>query len=454
MSIDPVTRLEQLYDAMQRRFPVTPGVPELAEATQFLPNRSRAVHRWFHFKEGFSADLLAATGIDMLPLAREDAVFLDPFCGSGTTLLAGDLELAWHARRVGLDVNPFLCFVAQTKTNWRSYDPVRLNRLVREILDQPLREDLCQEEWPGLSTLHNAEMFSPTRVSGLLDAISRVRAVQQPERDVLMLGVAAAAEKLGFYRKDGRALRVLRTPTELAARKSLNVSTVLRDLWQMYEADLRALASRRNEQRGQCTVVCGDGRTIVLPESDQVSFGEVSLMAYSPPYLNHIDYTEVYKVELWLLGFVASRLQMLELRKRTLRSHASIAFKACGTLLPRDVRAVVETASQVVQSTGKRWHRRFRDTAFGYLEDMQQSLAHQYHLLRSGGRAICVVGNSAHGSKHHRIPIATDLLISSVARSVGLQVQQLYVARHLRRRDSLNRYLRETVIVLRRPARD
>ena len=91
------------------------GSPELAEAVQFRSNRTRPVHRWFPFKAGFAANLLSAAGVDTVDLAPEEAIFLDPFCGCGTTLVAGDLEHQWRARRIGVEVNPFLTFVAETK---------------------------------------------------------------------------------------------------------------------------------------------------------------------------------------------------------------------------------------------------------------------------------------------------------------------------------------------------
>src|SRR5665811_14605 len=124
-------RLEALYDASQASLPVAEGLPALATAVHFGTNRHRPVHRWFHFKEGFSADLLHALGIDTRTMSDPGSIFLDPFCGSGTTLLAGDLEHRWCGQRFGLEINPFIGFVADTKIQWREYsaDPVSYTHL-------------------------------------------------------------------------------------------------------------------------------------------------------------------------------------------------------------------------------------------------------------------------------------------------------------------------------------
>ena len=447
-----VARLEALYKTIQQRFDVTQGTPELAEAVQFRSNRNRSIHRWFPFKEGFSANLLAAAGVNTETLVCDDGIFLDPFCGCGTTLVAGDIEHRWQARRVGIEVNPFLAFVAQTKVGWRNYRPDLLAKVRKTVLAEPLNEDISPLEWPALSTLHNSEMFDGNRVSALVDVTKRLKELDDPHRDLLLLGVAAAAERVGFYRKDGRALRILRSPTELEERRHLDLAAVLDETWASFEQDLRHLETHRGIVIGDSSVLRGDGRLINFPLDVGVEPGQVALMAYSPPYLNHIDYTEVYKVELWLLQFVKDQEEMLNLRKQTLRSHGSIAVDAIDPDLDKDARRALEIAVSAVTTTGKRWHKRFSNLAFTYLADLRQTLERQYALLRPGARAICIVGNSAHGSKKHRIPIAIDLFIATIAESVGFQVERFTVARQLRRRNHLNQFLRETVLTFRKPS--
>lgn len=450
MSKEDIARLEALYKETQRRFTLEAGNGVLNEATRFSANQRFPIHRWFHFKEGFSANILAVAGVQMDALDNANAVFLDPFCGSGTSLLAGDLQYQWRGQRIGIEINPFLEFVANTKVNWRRYNPDRMEDLIRRILAQPLQTQLPFEQWPELSSFHNPEMFDPRKVSALVDAVERVSRLTDIERNLLMLGIAAAAERIGYYRKDGRALRKIRSESTISERERLVVDDVLREIWSSYVTDLKLLQSRNsNCYVGDCMVIRGDGRKISL--SDRVSPGQVDLIAYSPPYLNHIDYTEVYKVELWLLKFVKTKAEMLDLRKQTMRSHASVAFSANGTNLPQDVVDAVTLAASIVEKTGKKWHLRFRDTAFGYFEDIHATLSRQIELLRPGAQAVCVVANSSHGSRSHRIPVVSDLLIARIAERIGFEVEKLLIARKMPRRDGMNGFSRESIIFLRRP---
>jgi hypothetical protein len=452
--VNPTRRIAELqrrYDAFERHLPLTAGPPELGEAVQFRSNRTRPVHRWFRFKEGFSADLFGALGLSASAMQNDDSVFLDPFCGCGTTLVAGDLQEKWQSRRVGFEVNPFLAFVAHVKASWRAFDPARLSALATAVLAEPLRVDIDPTSWPSLSSFHNESLIPPERVSALVDAVDRIEAVAAPERDLLLLGVAAAVERLAFFRRDGRALRILRTDAELKPRRQASTDEVLRRTWARFFEDVQALNGKATHPVGESVVLCGDGRSLQLLADLHIRDQDVGFIAYSPPYLNHIDYTEVYKLELWLLRHIEKADEMLDLRKRTLRSHASIGVEHVDAELPESLRTCVELAASIVGSAGTKWHAAFPRLIRAYLADMRTALERQFALLEDGGRAVCVIGNSAHGSKDHRVPLAIDLFIAALAEDIGFQVERVVIARQLRRRDHLNWFLRETAIVLRRP---
>jgi hypothetical protein len=446
-----IKALDSEYNIIQKNIKIKQGSIALKNATQFTTNKSRPLHKWFHFKEGFSADLLSAAKVKTDFLMKEDTVFIDPFCGSGTTLVAGDINYHWRSNRIGFEVNPFIAFVADLKVQWRKYDPQRFRIAIDKILEKPLDENRRTDTWPNLSTLKNDDIFMSSKISSLLDALDRVHSVATPERDLLLLGIATAAEQLGFYRKDGRALRIIKEREELDRRRELSPSDVLHSVFSTYEADLWNLQALKNNKIGYGKVILGDGRKMDFPENVCVRPGDVSLMAYSPPYLNHIDYTEVYKVELWLLGYIKSREEMRTLREKTLRSHASIIFDEQSIDLPEKVKNIIEIASKEITSTGNQWHKRFPATASGYFQDIKKTLEKQYLYLKGGSQAICVVANSSHGSGEHRIPIAVDLLIACIAEEIGFSVDKILIARQMSRRDHLNKYLRESVLILRKP---
>jgi tRNA G10 N-methylase Trm11 len=72
-------------------------------SSTFVDNISLPVHRWFRFSAGFSADW-AESVIDVARMTGETRV-LDPFCGSGTTLLAAENV---GVESIGIEAHPFL----------------------------------------------------------------------------------------------------------------------------------------------------------------------------------------------------------------------------------------------------------------------------------------------------------------------------------------------------------
>lgn len=446
-----VQSIRKSYDSIQAQFCVEPGPAELSGAVTFSNNQSAPVHRWFVFKEGFGANILGLLSLEHCSVEDREAVFMDPFCGSGTTILSSDIQYGWRCRRIGIEVNPFIAFVARTKTNWRAYDRATVEEYAQTLLEHPLDENIPEAEWPNLSTLRNPEMFDRRKVSQLLDAVRRSQAMPRPYSDLFLLGVAAVVEKLSLYRKTGRALRRLTGAHSLEQRRHYEAEAELRAVWLSFARDVQRLSQLRTRECSDPVIIRADGRNLSDGQLTAIGRGSVSLMVYSPPYLNHIDYTEVYKVESWLLGFTASAETMRAQRLETVRSHSSVQFPESRPRLSPAAREALRLVSKIVSKGGDPWHRKFPATARGYLSDMQMSLRTQFRLLEPGGQVRCVVGNSAHGSKGRRIAVATDLFIADIAKRVGFEVSKIQVARALARRDHLNSYLRESVIWMRKP---
>src|SRR5439155_2287091 len=103
------------YRRLEGLFPIA-NDPELNQLVVPSDNDQLPVHRWFRFKEGFSADLLKRV-LGLLELSnRKSVCMLDSFCGSGTALLsAQELSQSLLISATGIERNPLIHFVAKTK---------------------------------------------------------------------------------------------------------------------------------------------------------------------------------------------------------------------------------------------------------------------------------------------------------------------------------------------------
>lgn len=403
-------------------------------------NERLPVHRWFRFKEGFSADLLR-TLLESLELsAKKNLRILDPFCGVGTTLLsAQELSKSNAITAFGIERNPFIHFIAQTKVRWPEMNPDTIMEIGDEIL---IASCSSVAEIPRLSSLTTGRCMSRHLSGRLLSVRDAVRSHgNSANHDALILGIAACVEQLSKVRKDGRALRIVTKSRQTA-------NSLLLAKWREIASDVRFM-QQTVSGASIPTVTLGDGRSIANHEIDESS---LDLVLTSPPYPNNIDYSEVYKLELWLLGFVREQDEFLRLRRGTFRSHPTVLLPRLpddfGNLIAKGVlKDVLGPILRRTQSSPERYRHR---VILGYALDLWTTLRQQFVFLRKKGVAVIVVGNSLHGGNHLPYLIPTDLLVSMIGRAVGFEVDKVAIARNFRRRLSGNHFLRESVIVLRK----
>lgn len=406
-------------------------------------NDNLPVHRWFRFKESFSAKLLEQVLESVAPNLRGAVRLLDPFCGVGTVLLSAQqlCRSGLSFTSIGIERNPFIGFVAATKVGWPRIKPGSLATLSKRILEHDWK---LKSEIPVLTSLSTGRCVT-RYVSGKLLAIRD--AIQEngtgPEHDALLLGLAACIEPLSKVRKDGRALRLV------PSRRPRLIVPTLAEKWAEIREDCEALRKQKTSPQPS-TVIIGDGRA---PSQLGVDEDSVDLILTSPPYPNNIDYSEVYKLELWLLGFVETYEEFLELRKSTVRSHptSELSGGAHPEFLSETkhgkLKLLFDPIFERTESSQEKWRHKL---LLGYFSDMWSSLKEQYRCLKSNGRTVLVVGNSLHGGHHLPYLVPTDLALAMIAQRVGFLVDRVYIARNLMRRLSGNHFLRESVIILRK----
>jgi len=426
--------------------------------------RAAPVHRWYYYKEGFSP-LLPPLLANMLGTGKTKTV-VDSFAGVATTALSLRTNEA-TARVIGIEYSPFAHFVGKAKLASSDLDPASLERHAQRL--SAFR--ISRKKTPRLAAFHNEEIFDPKVLRGLIsarDAINHDPILSDPERGFFLLGLAAIIEDLSGVMKDGRALRILRgrnrralalRPTVEPLEDSSVRSTVINQ-WRAMIEDLATLRSSNVDARH----VLGDARCIsaILSESGAplIEPDSVGLHLYSPPYLNCIDYTEVYKLELWLLEFVSDGERFRRLREGTLRSHPSIEFPA-RPVLPDRTYAVHEAIDSVTSFLTSHVARPALGRVHGYyFADMDEVLRQQFSTLEAGGAIACVVANSTFSrrvkrssgsSELWRVPILTDVLIARLAEAIGFVEIEIWIARNIQAKNVSGGLARESIVVARKP---
>lgn len=400
-----------------------------ADFATFLPR-----HRWYLVKEAFSPHLVEAA---IRAHACETSLVLDPFSGSGTVALTCAEN---RVASIGIEVNPFLAFLARAKLLQVS------NTRFREGAEDA-REGFRTK---SPSSLESFSTFVPRRgrrglfQREILRAFDGAwdRSMREPPkvRDLTRLALLGAAMDCCNAVRDGKCLRYRKgraehrfTVEEFDAAFRDRVGVIAMDL------ELLPIRQRSNEIR------LGDARDLVRTEE------AFNLIVTSPPYLNSFDYTDVYRPELFLGRFVTSMAELRSLRQRTLRSHLQTAWKS--PVKSDFGRRYSRVIKRLLAAQGQLWNKRLPLMVQAYFEDMQTVLESCYRLMRRGGGAWLVVSTSSYGG--NEIPV--DFILAEIAERIGWRVRDIELLRVLRtagqqwRRFGTHRPpLRESLVVLER----
>lgn len=438
--------LEIAYHQLDQAFSVD-AVEKYGRLVVADGNADAPVHRWFRLKESFSADLLGEVLADLALTGSTGLALLDPYLGGATSAVSA-LQLTASGetkfkRVVGIERNPFLYLASAAKVRAFVEDAEDFEEALQRVRRARSDGELEPAPAPGLSTFSSIEFF-PTRVlNDLLRLHSGIEAVTASplSRDLLRLCLGGTVEPASNLRRDGRALR--------REGKKADPPTVMSEFVRRASAVIEDVAGLGLLTDVDAQVYLGDGRAVTSSLDRNHRF---DLALFSPPYPNNIDYTEIYKLENWLLGLIRTQEEFRAQRLRTMRSHPSVRFaddyhssdngyrKSVAPLLAPLLRAVPDDRYQ---------HQR-RRLIRGYFDDILQTLIGVHHVVKPGGHAVYVVGNSAHGHGDDGFVIASDVLIASIAEAVGFEVSRVAVARHPSRRNLPSRFLRESVVFLKK----
>jgi len=342
--------------------------------------------RWFRFKEAFSPKFVADT-IASLPYTVDRVI--DPFGGSGTTALTcGFLG----ANSVSIEVNPFLADLIASKVAavrpselLRQYEHVRASLEVRSEdrvlpagMPVTMREPGRNDRW-----LFAAEVFDTIRA--LMRGLAELPTAERRLLRVLLGSTLVNNSNMVINGKGRR----YRGGWQGRKRSAIDLLDDLDRAVDNAASDL----TRFSVPVGSCHDVWqGDARALLA------NVDSADLAIFSPPYPNSFDYTDVYNVELWMLGYLQSADDNRRLRLSTLRSHVQIGWRS--TPAPSDSRTLHEVLKALDASRGELWNRRIPEMVASYFDDMRGILSGLARILPVGRHAVCAIGDSQYAGTH------------------------------------------------------
>lgn len=374
-------------------------------------------HRWYYFKEGFSASLVNEAINTVMNSRSRELCILDPFCGSGTTLLTSSL-LGHNC--TGIEVNPFLAFVSKVKATPRKWRRSNFIASLSEIIRlSGLEEQTSPLE--GFSTFSERDdlekwLFNKDVLRKFTSIMWAIKKVSPSYHNAFILAAIVAAFECSNVKRDGKALRYKKNWKQ---RKytSCDVLDKFREHALFMIDDVEKFPI---QMKSQPNIINDDSRK-ALKDLEKESF---DLVVTSPPYLNSFDYSDVYRPELFLGNYVCDNKELTRIRLSTIRSHVQVDW-------PRQTSIECDLLTPILQRLNEVdnfWNSRIPLMVKAYFDDLNQVIHGIAQKLRKQGQLWSVVSTSSYGGVH--IPV--DLILAEIANDNGFILEGIYRLRDLR----------------------
>jgi len=371
---------------------------------------------WHRFKEAFAPELVARAVSESKIVVKR---CLDPFGGSGTTALACQF-LGIHPATI--EVNPFLADLIEAKLT--AYDADALARdfgaLVKRLATVPGSVEVFLRGLPptfvepGVKERWIFDRRIAARVAAWLMAISRVSNPSHRRFFKVVLGGVLIEVSNGVISGKGRRYR---RGWNVRCRDSVSVDRLFCSAVQEAIAEIHRHARRLcltfEVHRGDCREVLTQG----IP---------CDLAVFSPPYPNSFDYTDVYNIELWTLGYLKNSASNRALRRATLCSHVQTAREFPAP--PVGSGKLDGVMGCLMAKRAGLWDHRIPAMVGGYFNDIMSVLNQIGRRLARRGSVWMVVGESCYG----QVQIETADIIAELAPGAGWRVAQVEAFRSMR----------------------
>jgi len=373
-------------DIQRRLFPDLTGKREVRDAatSTFVDNMKLPVHRWFRFSAGFSAQWVASVINKNGNLSPR---ILDPFAGSGTTLIASEQA---GTPAIGIEAHPFVARVAQAKLEWRS-DPEEYLERVRRIRERSKELTPDTELYPRL--IYKCYHL-PTIAK--LDVLRQACEEFADETAVARLAWLTLVSILRQVSHVGTAQWQYILPNKKKAHVAEVYEAFDRTCGIFYEDMLNGQQLRSPRAR----LLAGDAR-----HCKGVSDGWATLVITSPPYPNNYDYADATRLEMSFLREINGWGELqTKIRRHLVRSCSQhVPEKAVDlnkVLESQEVTPIRDELAAVCHELAEvRLNRGGRKTYHLMVACYFRDLALVWHMLRrccaSPSRVCFVVGDSA-----------------------------------------------------------
>jgi DNA modification methylase len=368
-------------------------------------------------------------------LCPPDGTILDPFCGSGTTLIESIIHPIFRRNVYGVEINPLGRLVAKVKTT--PIPPEVLRNRTDSIAKQIKKPDKEKYHLPKSKKINF--WFSQ---KAIIELCRIKHAIEEDDvyddfSDFMWVCFSSIIRKVSLadpfipppvllklskYENSKQKYEHLKEHLRRAREPDLTatfLSTVEKNLERIDVLD--TLAAENSKPRAQ--IIWDDARHIgvgrlgkkgalIKDGSRSLSSNSIDLILTSPPYLSAQKYVRTLTLELLWLD-VLSELQIAQLDKETIGTER-VALKETDF----SITTGVESVDRLVKWASSKSRERAA-IILRYFLEMKKTMIEMYRVLKNESYAVLVVGNNEVLGKK----VKTYSLLIDAAESVGFKLE-------------------------------
>ncbi|MBC8185007.1 hypothetical protein H8E88_28270 [candidate division KSB1 bacterium] len=393
------------------------------------PNSTREIRyltHSFHEYKGRFYPQLAKSFMNFANL-KPGEIVLDPFCGSGTTLVESFL---FGANAIGVDINPiaYLLTKAKIRSFYISIDELLKTKSFFEQIHLTNDFDYNIESFSHALDIEYLLRWFPKRNLKQILFLLEQFSLQENEDIQFLLKITLSNIFRDFSNQDPSQLRIRRRktppPRNLIERFKADLTSNIQSLIKFQKLNfLNFNAEIKN--------YLGDVRS--LSSSTGICSSSIDLAITSPPYATALPYIDTDRLSLYVFGYTQrdsfrklenSLIGNREITKKSRELLDTELEKNFTTsILPKEIIKLLERIYYLNKNSNVGFRR--KNTAallFKYFIDMDQSMKQMHSVLKLNKYYFMVIGNNRTTAGNEEISIPTVYFIGLIAESNGFKL--------------------------------
>ena len=413
----------------------------------------RPIHDWYRFVLSYPPHLVRGY-LEKFGIGSRQQV-LDPFCGTGTTIVECK-KLGIPS--VGVEANPMAYFASRVKVDWGP-NPDELfqhaNRVAEAAFENLTASGI--DDTTLLQIVPNGNQNLRTLPPELMDLLLANSISPLPLHKTLVLLDCLQQhydERFHSHELLALAKTLVDSISNLHFGPEVGVGPAKPDasVVSTWLARIRVMSEDLRRMVGQPDTPAhthlADSRQQLL---DVLHPNSIDAVITSPPYPNEKDYTRTTRLESVLLGLIRSKADLKALKRGLIRSNTRGVYieddddqwVANNPEIQQLADAIEARRLELGKTSGfERMYARVTKLYFG---GMARHLAQLRTILRPGAHLAYVVGDQA---SYLQVMIRTGQILASLAQSLGYELVGVDLFR-TRLATATREQLREEVVVLR-----